>query len=152
MFLTITISLILQLITPIISRIFQGKLFFFIEKLKNFRFTNYWLGFFNETYLFMSICTAINFGLFSFYNFANAVNSIFTFVFAFLLVCFTIFVGVFYSRNENIEKIIKRDPKFLIEYGSVAKDLNFKRKGKSVVFFALFCLFRKLLLAYLLVF
>lgn len=149
---TLSVSLLSQLISPLVKKFLNGKLAYLSNKIKDFTFKNYWLGFFNETFLFLAICTALNFDFYKWNSYGNAVNSLLTSIFAALLLVFIFFIGFFYNRSENYALITKRDKTFFNSYGSVIKGLNFKRKGKSVLVFVFVGFMRKLLLAYLLVF
>ncbi len=73
-------------------------------------------------------------------------------VFGILLVIFPFFVVIFYSYDPNYTRIKKLDPDFLARYGSIIRGLNFKRRERLALFYPCFSLFRKLWLAYILVF
>lgn len=96
-------------------------------------FWNSWIGFINETYLFLGVCSAINFFYFFWNTAGNVFNSGVSLLFAVVLVLFPFFVAFFYNSNESFTKIIHRNTIFWESYGSVLEQLNFWREGKIVL-------------------
>ena len=82
----------------------------------------------------------------------DAANSLFSLFFGILLLVFPVFVSVFYSMKRNYTRIENRDPDFQARYGSIIHGLNFKRRGRLALFYPCLSLFRKMWLAYMLVF
>ena len=150
--LTFAALLTAMALSPLGSRLFKNRLVWIRHRLRNFRFTNYWLRFFNDTYLFLAVCTALNFGYFKWGSYGETLNTLMALMFAVLLVLFTAFVILFYRRKQNYQSILERDEEFLNRFGSVIEGLNFKRKGKEVLIYVVTVLIRKLSFAYLLVF
>ena len=72
-------------------------------------FFNYWIGFFNETFLFLSMCTALNFGCFQWGTFGDVFNSLLSLTIAAFLAGFAIFTGVFYIFKKNYNLIISKN-------------------------------------------
>lgn len=100
-----------------LNKIFRGR---FDEKLRTYRhlmFFNGWIGLINETYLFLCVCTCINFYYFNFDTYGNVINSILTLVFAFLLIAFPFYVACFYSLNSVYCNILAKDRDFFAKYG-----------------------------------
>jgi hypothetical protein len=75
-------------------------------------FFNYWVGFFNETYLFLSVCAGINLFYFKWGTYGDAINSFLALLFAGILIAFPFFVGIFYNIKKNYSRIISRDVEF----------------------------------------
>ena len=103
-------------------------------------------------FLFLSMCTALNFGCFRWGTMGDILNSILSLIIATLLVGFTVFVAVFYNRRKNYTRILAGDLDFNLKFGNILEGFNFKRKGKLVFFYITSSLFRKISLAYVLVF
>ena len=61
-------------------------------------FYNYWIGFLNETCIFLAVCVALNLVCFEWHAYGEAVNSLVTLIFGLALVFFLFFVGIFYVR------------------------------------------------------
>ncbi len=115
-------------------------------------FFNYWLGFFNETYLFLSVCAGLNLFYFRWGSFGEAINTVFALFFGTFLAVFPFFVAIFYNVPTNYEKIRRKDVNFLARFGETIVGLNFKRKGRLVMIHTVASYIRKFWLAYLVVF
>jgi hypothetical protein len=73
-------------------------------------FFNNWIGFFNETYLFLGVCVAINTFYFCFDSFGNVTNSLFTLLFGIIILMFPFFTFIFYN-SVSIFTMIKIETK-----------------------------------------
>lgn len=93
-------------------------------------FFNNWIGFFNETYLFLGICVAINTFYFRFDSFGNVTNSLFTLLFGITILMLPFFTFIFYNSGSVYTMIRNRDEEFLSRYGQLIQGLNFKRLGR----------------------
>ena len=115
-------------------------------------FYNYWIGFINETYLFLAVCAGLNFYYFSWNTYGDAINSLIALFVGLIIVTFPFFVAVFYNMKRSYERIIQNDVEFLARFGSAIGDLNFKRRDRLVLVHACVSTVRKLWLAHLVVF
>ena len=87
----------------------------------------YWISFFDETYLFLLVCSGLNLR----YNFewkkgGDVANSLIALFFSVLLAIYPIFVSLFYRSKNNQDRLIKGDKDFNERFGSIVKGLNFK--------------------------
>ena len=150
---TIFIAPLGYIFTSVLSWILKGEFTQkYRSKMKNLMFYDYWISFFNETFLFLSVCTALNFGYFRWKQYGDAINSFLSIFFAVFLVLYILHVSFFYILKYNYKKILNRDTLFLAKFGSILKDLNFKRQKKKVFIHLAVALVRKLSLAYVLVY
>ena len=115
-------------------------------------FWNNWIQFYNETYLFLGVCVALNLYYFRFDSFGNAVNSLSAAILGTMIILFPFFVIVFYNLPKNYKKIKSYQTEFLERYGSVLEGLNFLRFENYVIWFPFFSCLRKLILIYVVVF
>ena len=115
-------------------------------------FFNYWIGFVNEGYLFLAMCAGLNLFYLKFSNYGDAINSLLALFFGFILIIFPVFVGTFYLRKSNYDKIVDRNEEFIARFDNAITGLNFKRQGKLVFINTLASILRKLSLAYIVVF
>ena len=76
-------------------------------------FFNYWVGFINETYLFLAVCAGLNVHYLRFGHYGDAINSSIALIFGSLIILFPIFVGIFYNISRNYTKIVTREEDFL---------------------------------------
>jgi hypothetical protein len=106
--------------------------------------------FLNSTYLSFCVSLMLSTSYMKFDTPGNCVNALFSVILGFVITFFPIFSGVFYTYN--FEKIIKEDRKFLSKWGSLIEPLNFKRRGKQVIFLPVLSLLRKLIFAFTLVY
>ena len=124
-----------------------------VSQSKDWLQYGFWVSFFDETYLFLMVCSGLNLR----YNFewskgGDAVITLISMFFGFLLVVFPFFVAVFYNLRQNYERIEKRDSNFAARFGSIVDGLNIKRRGRWALLYPCANLFRKMWLAYVLVF
>ena len=115
-------------------------------------FYNYWIGFVNEAYLFLAVCAGLNLFYFRWSTYGDAINSLLALFCGFILILFPVFVGTFYLKKSNYDKIIDRNQEFLSRFGNAIIGLNFKRRGKLVLINTCASILRKLTLAYIVVF
>jgi len=115
-------------------------------------FFNYWVGFFNETYLFLAVCAGLNLHYFRWQSYGDAINSLLALFFGSLIIAFPFFVAIFYNLKKNYDLIINRDANFLARFGNALTGLNFKRRGRLVFIHTCTSIVRKLWLAYMVVF
>ena len=87
---------------------------------------DYWIAFFNETLLFLSVCTALNFGYWNWDNYGDVICSILSIIVAGFIVFFLVFAAIFYRFKKHYAKIISRDQDFNARYGNLLKDLKFR--------------------------
>ena len=64
-------------------------------------FFNYWLGFLNETYLFLAVCAGLNLTYFRWNTYGLSINTTLAIVFGVLLVLLPFFTAIFYSSARN---------------------------------------------------
>ena len=86
-------------------------------------FFNSWIALIYETYLFLGTCTALNYYYYNFNNYGNVINSMIASVCGIAIIMFPLFVLYFYSRKENVKKILNNDEEFMESYGSVLEGL-----------------------------
>ena len=110
-------------------------------------FFDYWLLFIFENYIFLTICSLLNFYYFEWKNYGDAINSFFSVSTGFFVFVFPIFVVIFFSKRNNLDLIQKLDPVFLGRYGSILEGLNFKRRGNGVLLYISLTMFSQLWLA-----
>ena len=67
-------------------------------KFNRLMFYNYWIGFLNETCIFLAVCAALNLVYFKWHTYGEAVNSLVALIFGLALILFPFFVGIFYVR------------------------------------------------------
>ncbi len=88
---------------------------------------NYWVGFINETYLFLAVCAGLNLLYFRWATYGDAINSFLALFFGLIILVFPFFVAIFYSLPRNYARILGNDVDFLARFGNAIADLNFKR-------------------------
>ena len=111
------------------------------------------ISFLDETYLFLLVSASLNLSdYFEWIGIGDVLNSLLSILFGIILVVFPFFVAIFYSREKNYERITKGDQDFKARFGSIIEGLNFKRRQRLALFYPCLSLFRKLWLAYILVF
>lgn len=76
-------------------------------------FFNKWIGFFNETYLFLGCCAALNTHYFYFNTAGNAFNSIVTIIFGSGILLFPLFMATFYLIPRCFKLVKNGDEEFL---------------------------------------
>ncbi len=69
-------------------------------------FFNNWIGFFNETYLFLGVCAALNTFYFHFNTAGNTFNSIVSLMFGSTIIIFPFFVAIFYNDSVFYKRIV----------------------------------------------
>lgn len=150
---------IIQLIlTPVVIFIFKvgvckADLSYLKVKSMNQLFFGFWISFFDETYLFLLVCSSLNLrNYFEWQKSGDAFNSFMSLVFAVQLATFPLFVAYFYRKEKNVKLIEKEDPTFKEKYGSIIEGLNFGSVGRLVLMYPCASLVRKLWLSYMLVF
>ena len=111
-----------------------------------------WIKFFDETYLFLAVCVALNCNYLSWSTAGNAINSLATILLGSSLVVYPFFTAIFYTREANYRLISKRDEKFKDKFGSAIANLNILREGRSVLLYRPASNLRKLWLALMIVF
>ena len=112
-------------------------------------FFNYWVGFFQETYLFLAVCVGLNLLYLKWGAYGEGFNSLLSIIFGALIIAYPLFVVVFYNLKKNQVNILAADEEFFDRYGSAVKDLNFKRQGRLVLLHTFLVLVRKLWLAHI---
>ena len=115
-------------------------------------FFNYWIGFFNETFLFLAVCAGLNLYYFKWNEYGDAINSLIALIFGSIITVFPFFVAIFYTLSKNYKRIVERDEDFLARFDNVLTGLNIKRRGKLVFIPTFVSLLRKLWLAFMVVF
>jgi len=115
-------------------------------------FWNNWIQFYNETYLFLGVCAALNYYYFRFDSYGNIINSVCAGMFGSIIIVFPFFVIVFYNLKQNYQKIKNNDTEFFERYGSAIEGLNFLRLENYVILYPFFSCLRKLSLIYVVVF
>ena len=112
---------------PLIVALCQGEYSYLKVKFNRMMFYNYWIGFVNETYLFLAVCAGLNLYYFRWGTYGDALNSLIALISGLTVVAFPLFVAIFYSTPKNFDKILGRNKEFLARYGDAIADLNFKR-------------------------
>ena len=114
---------------------------------------NYWIGLINETYMFLSVCCGLNLIFYCKWDSAgNIVNSLMAVICTLAIFAFPFFVSIWYFKKENYQLILKLDKDFIARYGNAIEGLNFKRRGRQVLFYLTISILRKLWLAHIVVF
>jgi hypothetical protein len=121
------------------------------KKYHRSMYFDYWVSFFNDTYLFLAVCVLINLNYFKWPSYGDAVNCLLALSFGSVIVLFPFFVLIFYNLGKNYNKILKLDKEFKERFGSILEGLNFKRQGRSVLIYTFATLVRKLWLAIIVV-
>ena len=137
---------------PIVVSICQGEYAHLKLKFNRMMFFNYWVGFFNETFLFLAVCAALNFHNFKWSTYGEAINSSIALLFGSIILVFPLFVAIFYNVSRNYKRVFGRDEDFLARFDNVLTGLNIKRRGRLVFIPTVTSLLRKLWLAYMVVF
>jgi hypothetical protein len=120
---------------------------------KNWLQYGFWISFLEETYLFLFVCSGLNLRYyFEWQTAGDGANSLFALFFGIILLIFPFFVSIFYSLDKNYTLIEKNDTDFKARFGSIIEGLNFKRRQRWALFYPCLSLFRKMWLAYILVF
>jgi hypothetical protein len=114
---------------------------------------NYWISLVNETFMFLAVCCGLNLFFYCRWDaIGNVVNSTMAIICSVAILLFPFFVAIWYSRVNNLERILKIDKEFLARFGNAIEGLNFKREGPKVLFYSTFSILRKLWLAHIVVF
>ena len=115
-------------------------------------FFNYWVGFVNESHLFLSVCAGLNLYYYLSWNgYGDIINSSIAILCCAVMLIYPFFLGGFYNYTKNYNKIVLRDDQFLSSYGNAIVGLNFLRQGRLVFVHACAVVFRKLWLAFVVV-
>ena len=150
---TIFLPLAGIILAPVVVFFSKGHLAHLRNKSNHWMFFDFWVSFFDETSLFLMVCIGLNVKFnWSWSAFGDIWNSAISMLFGGLLAIFPFFVAIFYTRAANFKKIQGNDPEFMARYGSILRGLNFKRRGRLALVYAVASLLRKLWLAYILVF
>jgi hypothetical protein len=149
---TIFIAPVGWAVAPIIVHLLNGEFAHLKTKFSRMMFYNYWIGFINEAYLFLAVCAGLNLFNFRWSTYGDAINTFLALFCGSVIICFPVFVGVFYSIQSNYGKILKRDEEFLARFGNAIEGLNFKRRGRQVFINTCASILRKLSLVYMVVF
>jgi hypothetical protein len=90
---------------------------------------DFWISFFDESYLFLMVCAGLNMRYYlKWQEGGDAANSLLSLLFGFVLVIFPFFVAIFYNLEKNYERIWKDDEGFRARCGSILNGLRFKKK------------------------
>ena len=149
---TIFLPFIAVICAPLVVYICKGEFSHLKEKSRRWMFYDFWVSFFDETNLFLTVCVALNLQYnWNWSGYGDIWNSFISVLFGSLLAVFPFFVAIFYNRKENFDLIMTRNKEFLARFGSILRGVNFKREGKTVFIYIVASLLRKLWLAYILV-
>ena len=108
--LTIFLPIFAWIFAPVVVKILKGKLAYLREKSKDLMFFNFWIGFFDETYLFLTVCSGLNLRYnFKWQTFGEAFNCLVALIFGIILVIYPFFVAIFYYIKVNYDRIEARD-------------------------------------------
>lgn len=99
-------------LAPLIVALCCGNYAYLKTKFNRMMFYNYWIGFSIETYFFLAMCAGINMNLFKWDNYGNGINSFLSAFFLLILTILPFFVGIFYTRKANLDKILSKDIEF----------------------------------------
>ena len=98
---TVLFAPILWFTSMIAGAIFKTRLTKYRVKFQRLMFFDYWLSLLGETYLFLAVCTFLNFNYLRWEPFGEGINSFITVVVAICVCVFPFFVAVFYSISKN---------------------------------------------------
>lgn len=116
-------------------------------------FWNSWIGFYNETYLLLGMCVAVNTYCYPLFNTAgNAINTLLSASIGMSILIFPCFTILFYNLPSVYALVRVGDENFMSKCGAVLEGLNFKRQGRTVLYFPFLTMIRKLLLIGILVY
>lgn len=135
------------MLSPLVILACKGEFSFLKQIFNRLMFYNYWIGFINETYLFLAVCALLNYQFLSFRSYGDGINSLLSVFFGVVLALFPLFVAVFYNTPRNLTKIIRLNEEFLARYGNAIAGLNFKREKNLVLIHTCVSILRKLWLA-----
>ncbi len=124
---TIFIAPMGWIFAPIVIAVCKGEFAHLKVKFNRLMFFNYWIGFVNETYLFLAVCAALNLYFLQFDTYGDTINSCLTLLFGGVLVLFPFFVGTFYNLPKSFERILSLNEEFFARFGNAIEGLNFKR-------------------------
>jgi hypothetical protein len=97
---------------------------------------NYWIGLTNETYMFLAVCCGLNLFFYRKWdNIGNSVNSLMAIIFSTAIIGFPFFVAIWFSKITSYKRILRNDKDFLARFGNAIEGLNFKRRGRQVLFY-----------------
>jgi len=103
--LTILLPFFARILTHLIVRISRGRFSRFTNwrsRAEKWLKYGFWVSFFDETYLFLLICSFLNLGYyFQWKRYGEGINSLIALVSVILLLIFPIFVTIFYSKSTN---------------------------------------------------
>lgn len=95
-------------------------------------------------YLVMTICGLMNLYYIRFDSAANIMSFFLAISFVCVSVCLPIFYGYFYFKN--FEAFKNGDKQYIEKYGTLVRELNLFRKGKTALVYPLIIMGRKLIL------
>ena len=98
---TIFIAPVGWAVAPIIVHLLNGEFAHLKTKFSRMMFYNYWIGFINEAYLFLAVCAGLNLFNFRWSTYGDAINTFLALFCGSVIICFPVFVGVFYSIQSN---------------------------------------------------
>jgi hypothetical protein len=99
---TIFFPFLARVFAPVVVFICKGKFSHLNEKAKNWLQYGFWVSFFDETYLFLMVCSGLNLRYyFEWIKGGDAVNSLISMSFGTILLVFPVFVAIFYRHKKN---------------------------------------------------
>jgi len=84
-------------LAPLIVALLPAKYAYLKVKFNRMMFYNFWVGFLNETQLFLAVCAGLNLLYLNWQNYGDIVNSSITVISGCVIVIFPIFVAIFYN-------------------------------------------------------
>jgi hypothetical protein len=113
---------------PLLVALYKKKFANLRLKASRLMYFDYWLGFMNETYLFLAVCVGLNLLNTSWTTYGEGLNTALAYFFGSLIVATPFFAAVFYTLPSNYKKIMDRDENFIARYGVIIIGLNFRRE------------------------
>ena len=130
----------------------NGKFDAWRIRWSNRMFYDGWIKFFEETYLFLTVCVGLNCYYLRWNSFGESFNSFFTLLLGFFILAYPFFIAIFYNLKRSLRQIQNRDEDFFSRFGSAIENLNFLRRGRIVLIYRPASALRKLWLTLIIVY
>jgi hypothetical protein len=98
---TIFLMPLIYAAAPLLVALFKKNFANFRLRANRLMYFDYWLGFLNETYLFLAVCVGINFSYQSWTSYGEGLNTALAYLFGFLLAALPVFTAVYYVIPSN---------------------------------------------------
>ena len=151
--LTVFIVPFLWLISLILHRLKPGKFYQLKLRYTRLMFFDGWCSFFNETFLFLAVCSGLNLRYyFKWGSAGESFNTLCAIFFGLMLLAFTIFAALFFRTKDNIERLKDRSNEYMMQFGTFLSELNFLRRDRLVLVYNTVSMLRKIWLAAIVVY